>query len=237
MLKMQHYVLIICLILGLMFALSQNGMTAGTAYRQYVSDTLRVIPVRAGRGNGYKIITFLPPGAAVTNISENENDKEWARISYGPDKEGWILRRYLTNRKPASLLLSSAQKKVEELQKKVDALSSTNQEYRRGNTNLLSEVKKLTKKVKLLSHDYSTLKADSAQFLDLKEQHETLLKKYNEIKSAYDSQTNEQDLLKRAYTIKWFLSGAGVILLGMFIGMAIQALRNRRRRSDSLRLR
>lgn len=211
------------------------GQTAGTPFRQYVSDTLRVIPVRAGRGKGYKIMTFLPPGAAVTNFAEN--DKEWARVSYGPGKEGWILQRYLTNQKPASLLLITAQKQAEELKKKVDALSSTNNEYRRGNTNLLAEVKKLTRKVKTLSHDYNTLKNDSAQFLELKEKHAALLKKYKEIKTVYDQQNNDQALLQKAYTIKWFLSGAGVILIGIIIGMTMQALRNRRRRSDGLRLR
>ena len=233
--RLHHLFFILVLILGLIVSLPLNGQTAGEPFRQYVSDTLRVIPIRAGRGMEYKIMTFLPPGAAVTNFAEE--DEEWARISYGPEKEGWILRRYLTSRKPASLLLPTAQRQTEELKKKVDALSSTNHEYRRGNTNLLSEVKKLTKKVKALSHDYNKLKTDSAQFLELKEKHETLLKKYKEIKTVYDNQKNDQDLLKRAYTIKWFLSGAAVILLGIIIGMMIQALRSRKRRSDSLRLR
>ncbi|NIA19816.1 MAG: TIGR04211 family SH3 domain-containing protein [Xanthomonadaceae bacterium] len=232
--RLHHLFFILVLILGLIISLPLNGQ-AGEPFRQYVSDTLRVIPLRAGRGREYKIMTFLPPGAAVTNFAEE--DEEWARVSYGPEKEGWILRRYLTSRKPASLLLSTAQGQAEELKKKVDALSSTNHEYRRGNTNLLSEVKKLTKKVKALSHDYNELKTNSAQFLELKEKHKTLLEKYKEIKTVYDNQKNDQDLLKRAYTIKWFLSGAAVILLGIIIGMTIQALRNRRRRSDGLRLR
>jgi len=233
--RLYHLFFISLLILGLIVSLPLHGQATGEPFRQYVSDTLRVIPIRAGRGREYKIMTFLPPGAAVTNFAEE--DEEWARVSYGPDKEGWILRRYLTNQKPASLLLATAQRQVEEFKKKVDTLSSTNQEYRRGNTSLLSEVSKLTKKVKTLSHDYEKLKTDSAQFLELQEKHETLLKKYKEIKTVYDNQKKNQDLLKRAYTIKWFLSGAAVILIGIIIGMTIQALRNRRRRSDSLRLR
>ncbi len=233
--KVRQCFFIIVFILGLFLTLPVNGQTAGQPYRQYVSDTLRVIPVRAGRGREYKIMTFLPPGAAVMDFAEK--DEEWAHISYGPNKEGWILRRYLTSRKPASLLLATAQKQVEELKKKVESLSTTNQEYRRGNTNLLLEVKKLTKKLKTLTNEYNTLKNDSAQFLELKDKHGTLLKKYQEIKTAYDNLSNNQDLLKRSYTIKWFLSGAGVILIGIFIGMTIQALRNRRRRSEGLRLR
>jgi len=231
--RLHHHFFILVLILGLIVSLPLNGQTAGEPFRQYVSDTLRVIPLRAGRGREYKIITFLPTGAPVTNFAEE--DEEWARISYG-QKEGWILQRYLTNREPASLLLSTAQRQGEELKKKVGALSSTNQEYRRGNTGLLSEVKKLTKKVKDLSYDYNKLKTDSAQYVELKEKHETLLKKYQEIKTVYDKQKNDQDLLRRAYTIKWFLSGAAVILMGIIIGMMIQALRNRRRRAGSMRL-
>lgn len=233
--RLRHLFFIIVLIPGFLISLPHRGQTAGEPFRQYISDTLRVIPIRAGRGREYKIMTFLPPGAAVTNFAEE--DEEWARVGYGAGKEGWVLQRYLTSRKPAALLLTTAQKQVEELKKKVEALSSTNKEYRRGNTSLLAEVNKLTKKVKSLSHDYQKLKTDSAQFLELKENHESLLKKYQEIKTAYDNQNNDQDLLKRAYTIKWFLSGAAVILIGIFIGMSIQALRNRRRRSDSLRLR
>lgn len=232
--RVRYFFFISLLILGLLGSLPLNGQAAGEPFRQYISENLRVIPIRAGRGREYKILTFLPPGTAVTNLAED--DEEWARVSYGPGKEGWILRRYLTNRKPAALLLATAQKQVEELKKKVDALSSTNQEYRRGNTGLLAEVKKLTRKVKTLSHDYEKLKTDSAQFLELQKKHESLLKKYREIKTVYDKQKNDQDLIQRAYTIKWFLSGAAVILIGIIIGMTMQALRNRRRRSDSLRL-
>ncbi len=233
--RLHHHFFTLLLILGLITAMPLNGQAVDKPFRQYVSDTIQVIPVRSGPGRKYKIMAFLPPGAAVMNLAEK--NEEWVRISYGSEKKGWILRRYLTNRKPASLLLSATKRQVQELMKKVDALSSTNHEYRRGNTSLLSEVKKLTKKVKSLSHDYNTLKTDSAQFLELKDNYETLLNKYKEIKTAYDNQNDNQELLQRAYTIKWFLSGATVILVGIFIGMTIQALRNRRQRSDSFRLR
>ncbi|MBN2333248.1 MAG: TIGR04211 family SH3 domain-containing protein [Deltaproteobacteria bacterium] len=223
------------LILCFTFLLAPPLLRAADPVKQYIADDLRIIPVRAGKGMEFKIVTFLTPGAAVTTM--DTEDPEWSLISYGTDREGWILSRYLTNRRPAAHLLAAAQQQVAELQKKVDVLTSTNQEYRRGNTGLLTETKELRSRVKTLDHDYQQLLADSAQYLELKEKHDALMMKYQEIAATFDTLSNEKDLLQRAYTIKWFLSGASVVLLGILIGMFIQAMRGRRKRSDSLRLR
>ncbi len=208
-----------------------DGARAET--RMYIAENLKVIPVRAGKGMNFKIIAFLAPGATVVRLEDN--DPEWAHIRLGGGKDGWILRRYLTTQKPSAQQLSATQQQLEFLQKKVAALGSTNQEYRRGNTNLLREVSKLNKKLKNLEADYKQLREDAAQYLELKSSHEELQGKFREIKTAYDKLRAEQDKLQKSYTIKWFLSGASVILIGIFIGLIIQGLRGRRRRTDTLR--
>ena len=201
--------------------------------RLYIAENLKVIPVRAGKGMNFKIIAFLSPGSPVIKLATD--DQEWALIRLASGREGWILQRYLTSKRPSATRLSSCQQQLEDLQKKVAALSSTNQEYRRGNTSLLSEVNKLNKKLKGLEAEYRQLKEDAAQYLELKDQYTKLKTKFKEIKSAYDKLNLEQDKLQKSYTIKWFISGASVILIGIFIGLIIQGLRGRRRRSDSLR--
>jgi SH3 domain protein len=86
------------------------------------------------------------------------------------------------------------------------------------------------KKEKDISKDYETLKRESKQFLDLQE-------KYKESTSKLAEQTQkaekfEDELTKLLWNknIKWFLSGAGVLILGFIIGFSTK----RQRRHSSL---
>ncbi|MBN2233360.1 MAG: TIGR04211 family SH3 domain-containing protein [Deltaproteobacteria bacterium] len=222
----------------LILALLTIGFPVHAERTVYISDQLKTIPVRAGQGAGYKIITFLAPGEPVIQLADTDTDaetSEWVRIRFARDKEGWILERYLSGQVPAVLQLETAQQRVAEMEKKVESLNSTNREYRRGNTDLLAEVKKLTGQVTQLSHDYETLRRDAAGFLELKAAHEQLTTRFSELQDAHRILREEHETLRQAYVIKWFLAGGAAVFLGILIGITLQSLRGRKKHTESLR--
>jgi SH3 domain protein len=228
--RLQH--LFLLLLAGALLCLPATVQSDQTVY---VSDQLKTIPVRAGQGMEYKIITFLAPGDAVSLLPTGGDESDWVRIRFARDKEGYVLRRYLTTQVPASLQLAEARQRAAELEKKVASLSTTNHEYRRGNTELLNEVKKLTGQLNQLRHDYETLRNESSEYLELKAAHEQLSTRFTELQGAHRILREEHETLRKAYAIKWFLAGTAAVLLGILIGVTLQSLRGRKKRSESLR--
>jgi len=85
----------------------------------------------------------------------------------------------------------------------------------------------ITKKLQRTNKDYEALKRDSKEFLKLQS-------KFKESSSKLSEQTKkaekfEDELTKLLWNqnIKWFLSGAGVLILGFIIGFSTKRQRRR----------
>lgn len=203
---------------------------------RYISDKIRIY-VRAGAGTEFKLIAPLTTGNRVKLLGEKMNG--WVHIDYGKNRQGWIQERFLTKLEPADKRLVKANAKIAQLEQntkaKLASLTETNKEYRKGNTGLLREVKELRSKLQKVEKNYSTLLADSAEFLTLQKEHQTLLTESRERQTREADILSECELLKTAYRIKWFLAGGGVLLIGFLIGIILQAFRHRNKKSAGLR--
>lgn len=202
---------------------------------RYISDKIRIY-ARAGAGTEFKLLAPLTTGDRVILLGENKDD--WLYISYGKNRQGWIQERFLTAVVPAAKRLARANTKVEQLEQsskaKIVSLTETNKEYRKGNTGLLREVKELRNKLQTVEKNYNTLRQESATFLELQVEHKKLLSENRDRQEREATILAECELLKTAYRIKWFLSGGGVLLIGFFIGLLMQAFRNRKKKSSGL---
>ena len=226
-----HYIAFtLCLLL-----LSNSIQAEAAGKTRYISDKIRIY-ARAGAGTEFKLLAPLTTGNRVILLGESEGD--WLHISYGKDRQGWIQKRFLTSVEPAAKRLAYAKNKVEQLElsskAKIDSLTATNKEYRKGNTGLLREVKELRRKLKKVEKDYKTLLEESATFLELQAEHKNLLAENQARQERETVILAECELLKTAYRIKWFLSGGGVLLIGFFIGILLQVFRNRKKKSSGL---
>jgi SH3 domain protein len=104
------------------------------------------------------------------------------------------------------------------------------------NAQLKREIRKLgaefvdnEKALNKIRGDFDSLKADSAEFLNLKSKYDSasaeLAEKTNRLKKLED----ELSRLELYHYIKWFLAGSGVLVVGFIIGFS--AKRQRRRPS------
>ena len=211
-------------IVGICLFLLSTAVLAETNY--YINDSMK-ITMRTGPATDRKIIALLGVGQEV-EVLKSEN--EWTMVRLPNGKEGWVISRFLTGQTPASIQLEALMKNHSTLQTKAASLMEENKALKAGNKKLGIDLNTNETKQRSLSKSYETLKKDSKQFLALQA-------KYKESTSKLVAQTQkaekcEDELTKLLWNknIKWFLGGAGVLILGFIIGFSTK----RQRRHSSL---
>jgi SH3 domain protein len=211
-------------IVGICLFFLSTAVLAETKY--YINDSMKVT-MRTGPATDRKIIALLSVGQEVEILKAED---EWTLIRLQNGKEGWVISRFITDQTPDSIQLEALKANHSILQTKVASLMEENTALKAENKKLSIDLNTSEKKEKDLSKDYETLKKESKQFLDLQA-------KYKESTSKLAAQTQkaekyEDELTKLLWNknIKWFLSGAGVLILGFIIGFSTK----RQRRHSSL---
>lgn len=211
-------------IVGICLFLLSTAVLAETKY--YINDSMK-ITLRTGPAIDRKIIALLSVGQEV-EILKPESD--WTLIRLLDGKEGWVISRFLTDQTPDSIQLEALKNNHSALQTKAASLLEENKALKAENKKLGIDLKTSETKQEDLSKSYETLKKESKQFLDLQA-------KYKESTSKLAVQTQKAEKYEDELTrllwnknIKWFLSGAGVLILGFIIGFSTK----RQRRHSSL---
>jgi SH3 domain protein len=208
----------ICLILGSMAA-PAAGNTG------YVTDIMK-ITMRTGQGLDHKILAMVQSGNEVEIVEPGD---QWTRIRLSDGKEGWVLSRFLTSKKPNRLILENLQKKYDAILIEKTSLMKENKEMREKTNTLTEELAAKEKALNEQIASYETLKKESGDFLALKANYQKSAKIQADLSQKTAIMEEELDYLRTQHIFKWFLSGAGVLLLGFIIGFSSR--RSRRRSS------
>jgi SH3 domain protein len=207
-----------CLTLILLPSLSQ-------AETMYVTDVLK-LRLRSEKGPDQNILGVVMSGQVVDVI---QIEDEWAQVRLPDGKEGWVLRRYLTPRKTNSIILENLQKQHKALKDQLTGLKDENRHLTEENKRLRLELNQLETSVKKVNTSYDNLKTEAADYLDLKTKYEEAVARVAEQAQKSEEFKEEIERLETRQMIRWFLTGAGVLLFGVIIGFA--AKRQRRRTS------
>lgn len=222
--KALRLMLIAALILSV---LAVNAMAKETLY---VTDTLK-ITVRSGPSTGNRVIATLSSGDTVTMLEKKKDG--WGKVSLPDGKTGWLLHRYLIDKRPAVLVLRDM--KPDKGQEELLALREESRDLKKYLAEATSEAN--TAKAR-----YQQLKRDAGQALALRTELDQIkAAKAQQVKALQDTSSQQAARLRELETenesmrfsggLKWFLSGAGVLLLGWIIGWM---LGRRRSRTSSL---
>ena len=193
----------------------------------YVSDTMKIM-MRTGPGNDRKIISQIGVGKKVEVLEPGE---EWSLVRLDNGKEGWVISRFLTDKIPSDIELEILKSKHEALMAKAATMQEENSLLKAENKKLNTEFAVITKKLQKTSKDYEALKIDSKEFLKLQSKFKESSSKLAEKTKKAEKFEDELTKLLWNQNIKWFLSGAGVLILGFIIGFST---RRQRRRSSLL---
>ena len=197
------------------------------AESMYVGEIIE-ITLRTGPGIDHKVIAMVRSGQTLSVL---EPGPEWTKIRLPSEKEGYMLTRFLTNKKPNELLLSELKKKYRALEEKVESLRDENNRQNEENKNLNAEFGRKEKLLARITDAYETLRKESAEFINLKTNYKRLTTDLNEQTNRAEEFGAALTKLQKRQIFRWVLTGAGILLVGFLIGMSS---RRQRRRSSLL---
>ena len=197
----------------------------GYAETMYVTDLLR-LTLRTGQSTEHKIIAVIESGQEVEILQPGD---EWTRVRMADGKEGWVLTRYLTPNETHNVKLSRLQEKHKNLMAQTDSLLEENATLKSENQQLKTMSEKNEQALNKIQSEFETLKSDSAEFINLRTRYEKTSKQLAEKSQRLGELEDQISRLELYHYVKWFLAGAGVLLLGFLIGFS--AKRQRRRSS------
>ena len=198
----------------------------------YVSDTTLEANLRTGTSQENRIIAMLRPGTPVTLLTEEDG---WSKVALEDGRTGWILKRYLSDRPPWRETAELLQKENEQLRTQFNKVRTEHQQILQKNGELQRELDSQQGEFQSVQRDYEELKKSSTDYLNLKMAYENLQNEARQSKSKLDELQKAYGKLKTSRAIHWFLSGAGVLILGWIVGSSMARLR-RRRSSDYYKL-
>ena len=183
-------------------------VSVAAAQEVYVSGITK-ITMRTGPGIEHKIVAMLETG---TRLDILEYKSDWSLVQMDNQKQGWVLTRFLTEEKPLTFLVEKLRKENERLTGALEKSEKHNQVLAEKNTTLTDIEKK-----------YQELKQASADFIKLNEKHRALVQ-------LSEEQAQQISLLKENLnneSILWFLSGAGVFIVGLILGLSTRKKKKR----------
>lgn len=214
------YTYLCVLLLSLPLAVSAKNL--------YVSDKL-VITLRSGQGNQFEIIKMLPSGIKLEVLEET--DSGYTKVRTEENLEGWVRTQYLTDEPIAEAKLNSIQARLEKLE-------ATNKQLRIELKTLKKDKRELDKAYSDLQKDHSQASKEltrvsevAAKPLLLDQQNKELQENYARTNDKLTLLKQENQVLKDRSRRDWFVAGAGVVILGIIIGLVIPKFRIRKKDS------
>ncbi|MGD9386829.1 MAG: TIGR04211 family SH3 domain-containing protein [Gammaproteobacteria bacterium] len=193
----------------------------------YVSDRLE-ITMRTGTSTQYSIIRMLPSGARL-ELLETDAASGYSRVRTTDGTEGWVLSRYLMDQPAAREQVASASERAGSLQLQVSDLSAQVEALTGERNALQAQRDGLEAEVAELRGELERERRVSAASLELDQANRELRTRVAATDQENARLRGEIDDLKRNTQRDWFLAGAGVLLLGLVLGLVLPRIRWRRR--------
>lgn len=207
------------------FTIFISYTTACLATEMYVGDITK-LNLRAGRGIKYQVIETLTPGERVTVLS---TAGDWTKIGTLSGNEGWVVSKYLTSEKPADIKIEDLNIQMEALREQLEMATLENRKLKEENIGLTTRLNENSIKLDSAEKAFTDLKAGSKEYLTLKEKYDKITKEINEKNARIRSLEDKVDDQYISMAIKWSLTGAGILIVGFFLGS-----RTKRKRSTLL---
>jgi SH3 domain protein len=195
----------------------------------YVSDTTLETVLRSGPGLSYRIFAMIQVGTPVTLVSEQDI---WAQVTLEDGKTGWVLKKYLTDEVPWRVTAERLTSRNKALQAQLTEIKQAKQDLSEETAKLKKDLDETRRNLESVRQQYETLKKGSSQYLSLKGSFDKLTEEAKQANERLSEVQQGYDSLKSSTTIQWFLSGAGVLVLGWLLGLIMA--RTRRRRPSEL---
>ncbi len=200
---------------------------------RYVTDQLE-ITMRSGKSTQHQVVRVLPSGTPV-ELLEVDSESGYSRVRSPQGIEGWVISRYLDNEPSGRERLAKAEKKIANLNIENSRLQEDIKQLTVDKNAVEKEKQALSKENHRLDQELTHIRQTAGSAIAIDSENKSLKEKLNTLERNYQSVKQENEVLKDRSDRDWFMVGAGVILLGIAIGLIIPKIRWRRKSSwDSL---
>ncbi len=211
----------------ILMLLSVSGLASAESMR-YVTDETK-IPVRTGKSLQNKILRMVPSGTIITVLEETEDGYSLVKTAEGI--EGWMLTRYLMDEPSGRDQLADLQRRFEQLESKSNQYKGKVYNLASGKEELEMRNRELQGQNHRLTEELESLRRKAARPIEISRQNSILQQQLEEGRVSLRKLQNENQLLKEKTKRNWFLTGAGVTLGSLFLGLIIPRIPWRKRRS------
>ncbi len=205
------------------------GIYFSYAQTVYVIDEFEVT-MRTGPSIENKIIAMLPTG---TKLQVIEEEGDWVLVRSPTGREGWVLKRYASVETPKKIIIEQLKKKYKVALKNLEIETEKALTFEKENKELRVALNTSQEKLEKVKQDYTSLTNESKDFLKLKKEHTKNLANLRKATSELEQLRKENKALRSSTNIRWFLSGAAVVIVSWLIGYVMGKIK-RRSRSHSL---
>ena len=212
------------MIIGVLVSLALFVSPAAAATK-YVDD-LHEITVRVGPGINYRVIKTVSSG---TQFETLDNQNGWTQVRLEAGGKGWVVSRYLTDGIPDSKKYETLKAKYDPLAEQIEALKTANKALNEKNQALSKQLAEASEALAKTQANYEELKKASTNVVKLKTEHDQLASELKEKKQEVEALEAKIADAFLSEALKWFLAGAGVLVLGIIIGSS-----GKRKRSSLL---
>jgi len=191
---------------------------------RYVSDNV-AITLRSGKSNQHRIIRSLDSG---TKLRVLEADKTHARVKTPDGTVGWVMKRYLVDEPVARIVLPPIKKKLAKLETKYSELRKKHKEIIKERNELAvtaSKYEKLETKYTKVSDEANRLSKIASESDQIYQENKSLTINKASLEAQKDMLMSEIKELQNGNDKLWFLTGAGVIFIGILIGAMLARTR------------
>lgn len=198
----------------------------------WVSDQFE-ITLRTGPSTQNAIQMMLGSGAQL-EVLERDADSGYSRVRTTGGTEGWVLTRYLMPNPSAREQLETLTAQLDSVTNQGDSLESQLQSLRGELLRAEQTIARLEREKASIDTELSDLKRTAASAISLSNQNSQLRQTLAnaEIQVATLEQENRE--LSGQKNRYWFITGGGVIVVGILLGLWLPRIRMpRRSRYDS----
>ncbi len=196
---------------------------------RYVSDRLE-ISLRSGKSTQHRILRMIPSGTRL-EVLETDKASGYSRVRTPGGKEGWVLTRYLMKVPAARDRLAEAEKRLAELELQSRQRMTRISELEAEKKELVQKVAALEQDNRKLGQQLEEIQRTAASALAIDSENKTLKARLMEMERSQQTLQQENESLRDRTARDWFMVGAGVILLGIIVGLILPRIRFRKRSS------
>jgi SH3 domain protein len=206
-------------------------LLTGTAQAEtrYVSDRLE-ITMRSGTSTSHGIVRMLRSGTPV-EVLETDKQSGYSRVKTRSGKEGWVLTRFLMNGPAARDRLAEAEKRLAELELENRKMHTSMAALREEMSTVEKQRQDLDNEHRNVSQELTEIKRTASSALAIDSENKELKSRMVALERNLQTVQQENENLKDRTARDWFMVGAGVVLLGIIVGLIIPRIRWRKKSS------